>query len=62
MYECASFFLGLEARGAISPELTPNQGGIAISIWLSLSENNLDLYVAVPLAIHSHSIRVKGVL
>lgn len=54
--------LGLEAHRAISQGHAPNQGGISISIWSPLWENNLNLYVAVLLVIHSRSILMRAVL
>lgn len=54
--------LGLEAHRAISLGHTPYQGGISISIWSPLWENNLNLYVAVLLVIHSRSILMRAVL
>lgn len=63
VYPSFLFFLGLKVHRAISCGHAPNQAGLA-SIWLPLSENNWSNWIdlAVLLAIHSYTIKMKEVL
>jgi len=59
---CSSFSLGHEAHSASSLGRASNQGRISISIWSSLSGNNLNFCATLLLAFHAPALYMKEVL